>query len=216
MEVILPADRTRNYSEVFLSALVDERTSVDAISILRSIEQLSHSESAVGTEKMNLGAMARSGQQQIRFFAAAMLVIACLFVWQQEKATRQETVSGMRQSIYSTPLNVLVKATAVFLVRNYRSWLAALMMAGALLYCAAHLYVPADAMPDQIFSLKAWYRFFQARAVRMQMENAFLISVVQRVQVILKGVFLAGLVGLLATLHLCVLWVKGKRMDQKN
>lgn len=215
LDVILPADITRSYSEVFLSALVDERTSVEAVSILRSLEQLSHPESAAGTEKLSLGAMARSGQQQVRLFIAAMLVIACLFVWRQEKTARQETLSGIRQSSYSTPLNVLVRAAAAFLVRNYRSWLAALTMAGTLLYCAAHLYLPADAMPDRIFSPQAWYRFFQARAVRAQMENAFLISTVHREQVILRGISLAGLVGLLATFHLCVLWAKGKRTDQR-
>lgn len=216
MDVILPADRTRSYSEVFLSAQVDEQTSIEALSTLRSIEQLSHPESAAGTEKLNLGAMARSGQQRIRLFIAAMLVIACLFVWRQEKAARRETASGMRQSLYSTPLSVLVRAAAAFLVRNYRSWLAVLTMAAALLYCAAQLYLPADAMPDQVFSLQAWYRFFQARAVRAQLQNALLISAVHREQVILRGVTLAGFVGLLVTLHLCVLWFKGKRMDQKN
>lgn len=216
MDVILPADGTRSYSEVFLSALVDERTSVEATSILRSIEQLSHPESAAGTEKLSLGAMARSGQQQVRLFIAAMLVIACLFVWRREKTARQETLSDIRQSLYSTPLSVLAKAAAAFLVKNYHSWLAALMMAGTLLYCASQLYLPADAIPDRIFSLQAWYRFFQARAVRVQMENAFLISAVHREQVILRAVALAGFVSLLATLHLCVLWFKGKRIDQKN
>lgn len=160
--------------------------------------------------------MARSGQQRIRLFAAAMLVVACLFVWRQEKTARQETLDGMRQSIYSTPPSVLVRAAAAFLVRNYRSWLAALTMAAALLYCAAHLYLPADAMPDQIFSLQAWYCFFQVRTVRTQMENAFLLSAVHREQVILRGISLAGLTGLLATLHLCVLWAKGKRTDRRN
>lgn len=216
MDVMLPADITRSYSEVFLSALVNERTSAEAVGILRGIEQLSHPESAAGTEKLNLGVMARSGQQRIRFFAVAMLVIACLFVWRREKAARQETLSDIRQSLYSTPLSVLAKTAAAFLVKNYRSWLVALTIAGTLLYCAAHLYLPADAMPDQIFSLKAWYRFFQARAVRTQMENAFLISAVHREKVILRAVALAGFVGLLATLHLCVLWFKGKRIDQKN
>lgn len=216
MDVMLPADSTRSYSEVFLSALVNERTSAEAVGILRGIEQLSHPESAAGTEKLNLGVMARSGQQRIRFFAAAMLVAACLFVWRQEKTARQETLSGMRQSIYSTPPGALVRAFAAFLVKNYRSWLAALTMAGALLYCAARLYLPADAMPDQIFSPQAWYRFFQARTVRAQMENAFFISAVQREQVILRGVTLAGLVGLLATLHLGALRARGKRTDQKK
>lgn len=216
LDVILPADVTRSYSEVFLNALVDERTSVEAVSILRSLELLSHPESAAGTEKLNLGAMARSGQQRICLFIAAMLVIACLFVWRREKAARQETLSSIRRSLYSTPLSVLAKAAAAFLVKNYRSWLAALTMAGTLLYCAAHLYLPADAMPDRIFSPQAWYRFFQARAVRTQVENAFLISAVHREQVILRAVALAGFVGLLATLHLCVLWFKGKRIDQKN
>lgn len=216
MDVILPADGARSYSEVFLSAQVDERTSIEALSTLRTIEQLSHPESAAGTETLNLGSMARSGQQRIRLFAAAMLVVACLFVWRQEKTARQETLDGMRQSIYSTPPSVLVRAAAVFLVRNYRSWLAALTMAAALLYCAAHLYLPADAMPDQIFSLQAWYCFFQVRTVRTQMENAFLLSAVHREQVILRGISLAGLTGLLATLHLCVLWAKGKRTDRRN
>lgn len=216
MDVILPADGARSYSEVFLSAQVDERTSIEALSTLRGIEQLSHPESAAGTEKLNMGDMARSGQQRIRLFAAAMLVIACLFVWRQEKTARQETLGGMRQSIYSTPPGVLAKAGAAFLVKNCRSWLAALTMAGTLLYCAACLYLPADAAPDQIFSLQAWHRFFRARAVRAQMENAFLLSALHREQAILRGVVLAGFIGLLAILHLCVLWAKGKRTDRRN